>query len=810
MWETYFAKGLSVFPVTPMTKTPEIKWSEYRTRMPKQEEIKEWSAGNYNIGVVCGAISGNLIVIDFDNPELFELVFPNIKGKTWVVKTPRPGVHVYFRTDRPLRGRNYNFAKIQVKGEGGYVLAPPSVHPNGNKYEFLEGCSPNDCEISVVKSENFFEALEKRLSELGFKLDFREEVSETEDITPGDPIWVRKMLEGVPEGERDECAIRLASYYCNVKHMAPQAVEAILLNWNTRNRPPVPNAENWVKTKVNSALKGGYVYTRNDALIRKYEEVEEEPEKEKIISQILDGDAVKFILKHVETKVKHDFSVAKTLLLSCATSFTSSPVNVFVRGPPSIGKTYVTRNISRYFPNAILIMGMSPKTIVHEYSFYSKEDDAYIVDLWHKILIFLEEPSNAVYEILRPLMSHDSNEVIYKWVEQRKNQQKTVKAIIRGWPVFIFLGTTAKLIEDLASRGIHVTPIMSGNKWVSAVILKGEIYSKPFEFIDEEDVVFNAIREHMRRVLEYCVTRQLGVIIPYATEIVEKLSKMWFAKMPRAARDVNILFDMIAGSAVLNVFRRMILRFSGNNRWYNYIIATKEDLENAISIWSEALPASISGVNSTQYELYALIKELASDPNPQELTAKFIYTKWMERFPDKPLSAETIRKYLQVLEDRGLVVSEKSERGNKTLYYPMNSISDDISELVNIENYFDVNKLHRWFDSLNGGKEIYIVYDGAVIDARNITDKQKQFILKNILNINISADINVSSEKEAVIEENKAGKDWERWEKVGNPTANDAVSSENLYNDADGTGTKSSNAHIENFGGEFMDESKEA
>jgi DNA-binding PadR family transcriptional regulator len=215
-------------------------------------------------------------------------------------------------------------------------------------------------------------------------------------------------------------------------------------------------------------------------------------------------------------------------------------------------------------------------------------------------------------------------------------------------------------------------------------------------------------------------------------------------------------------------------------------------------------------VNSTQYELYVLIKELASDPNPQELTAKFIYTKWMERFPDKPLSAETIRKYLQVLEDRGLVVSEKSERGNKTLYYPMSSISDNVAELVDIEKYFDVNKLHGWFDSLNGGKEIYLVYDGAVIDARKMTDRQKEFILKNILNINVSSDINVSSEKEAVIEENKAGKDWERWEKVGNPTANDAVSSENLYNDADRTGTKSSNAYIENFGGEFMDESKEA
>jgi hypothetical protein len=729
MWDVYVAKDLSVFPITPMTKTPEVKWSEYRSRKPKKEEIEKWKSGNYSIGVVCGAISGNLVVIDFDNPELFQLVFPKAKGSTWVVNTPRPGIHVYFRTDKPIRGRNYNFAKIQVKGEGGYVLAPPSIHPNGNKYEFMEGCSPDDCDIAVVKSEDFFQSLENKLTELGFKTSFKEEISEGEETSPGDPAWVRKMLEGVKEGERDECAIRLASYYCNVKHMAPQAVEAILLNWNTRNDPPVPDADNWIKAKVSSAIRGGYVYTRNDPLIRQYNETEEEPEKERIINNMLDTDAVKFIINHLGYKVKYDLDVAKILLLAAGTSFTKNPVNVFVRGPPSIGKSYVTKNVMRYFSNSVLLMGMSPKTIVHEYSSYSKEEDAYIVDLWHKIMIFLEEPSQAVYEILRPLMSHDADSVVYKWVEQRKTRQKTMKAIIRGWPVFVFLGTTAKLLEDLASRGVHVTPIMSGDKWVAAVNLKGELYSKPFYYVDEDDLVYHAIVEYLNRAMEYCMTRRLGVVIPYANQITEKISKLWFAKIPRSSRDITMLFDMIAGSAVINVFRRNILRVRGVNDWHNYVIATKEDLENAMLVWLESLPASISGVNQAQYELYKLIKEI---PVGEELTTKYIYTKWMERFPDKPLSAETIRKYLYVLEERGLVVSEKNT-SNRVVFYPVQIQNFQMGDLINIENYFDIIHLEEWINSLNGGREMYFVCKGVAFDVKTLTEEQKNVILDNII-----------------------------------------------------------------------------
>ena len=731
MWDLYVEKRLSVFPVTPLTKTPEVKWTEYRARMPKKEEIEKWKKENHNVGIVCGAISDNLVVVDFDNPELFELVFPNVRGKTWVVRTPRPGVHVYFRTDKPIRSRNYNFAKIQVKGDGGYVLAPPSIHPNGNRYEFMEDSSPDKCDIAVVKSDDFFQKLEERLRELGFKIDFKEEVSETEEQTISDPPWVRKILDGVQEGMRDECAIRLASYYCNVKHMAPQAVEAILLNWNQRNKPPVGDAEKWVRTKVMSAIRGGYVYTRHDPLVRQFSDVPEEHEVEKIINNIMSSDAVDFILNHLEKVVKHDRDTALILLLAFGTSFTRRPVNVFLRGPPSIGKTHITKNVASYFPNALLLMGMSPKTIVHEYSAYSREDDAYIVDLWHKILIFLEEPSNAVYEMLRPLMSQDSETVVYKWVEQKKNRQRTVKAIIKGWPVFVFLGTTAKLLEDLASRGIHATPNMSENKWDAAMFLKGLMFSKPFEFIYEDDLTFKAIKEYLNRVLEYSKVKQLDVVIPYAIKIVKVLKSSKFPLIPRSARDISILFGLIVGSAVLNVFRRPIIRIHGSNSWHNYVVATAEDMKNAMSIWLSNLPASLAGVTQAQYELYKLFDDFTLDVS-NELTVKYIHIKWNEKYPDKPLSAETLRKYLSVLEDRGLLVSDKNDKG-RVVYSKIDMRTLQVEALSIVETYFDENDLNEWLNSLNS-KEAYFVVDGVVFDAKNLTEAQKNKIMGHIVN----------------------------------------------------------------------------
>jgi len=705
-WNDYVNRGISVFPIIPMTKNPAVKWSVYRTRLPKKKELEEWSSENNNIGVVCGSISGNLVVIDFDNPEFFKVFFPKIANgemKTWVVETPRPGVHVYFRLDKPVRGRSYRNARIDIKGEGGYVLAPPSIHPNGGRYEFLIG--PEDgVEIAQVKSTDFFDLIERRLKELGYKVDYSEEIEAAEKtVGEGDPPYIRKMLEGVEEGMRDEVAIRLASYYLNVRKLTPAAVEAILLDWNTRNKPPMENAEEWVKYKVASALRGGYIYTLKDPLIMAFMEMDEtQKQAEEKINQILQQDVFQAILENARKRVKNDDNMLRVILLTAASSFTKNAVNVFVRGPPSIGKTYVTLNALKYFPNVITLMGMSPKTIVHEYSTYSREEDAYIVDLWHKIIVFLEEPPNSVYEILRPLMSHDKEVVEYKWVEQSSSRQKTVKSQIQGWPVFIFLGTNVTLLEDLASRGIHISPRMHEDKWKAATELKGYEYSYPFELYEDPELPI--LQGVVKRIFDYVKTKNMKVVIPFAKHIAGVLKNTNLSRFPRTARDLTTLFNLVSGSAVLNVFRRPILRIKTNGDFSNYIIASVEDLLNALPYWLEVYPASVTGVNQTQYQLYLTIKE---NVDVAMKSAKEIYMLWKEKNPDKPISYATIRKYLNALEDIGLLVSEK--QGNVTKYAPIDPlihIDEQLSKLHEV----DENAVVEWITE-TAKHEAYIIFN---------------------------------------------------------------------------------------------------
>jgi len=84
-------------------------------------------------------VSDNLSVIDCETHETFEGTIRAIEAEgvnTWLVETARGG-HVYFRTAEPLGSAKTANSLIELRGERQYVLAPPSVHPTGKSYDFL-------------------------------------------------------------------------------------------------------------------------------------------------------------------------------------------------------------------------------------------------------------------------------------------------------------------------------------------------------------------------------------------------------------------------------------------------------------------------------------------------------------------------------------------------------------------------------------------------------------------------------------------------------------------------------------------------
>ncbi len=133
--------GVAVIPVIFASKKPSVRWQQYQRRLPSQGQIARWFRPGRctNAAVVCGW--QGLTVLDFDTFANYVAwktwavavggIAERVAVETYRVKTSR-GIHVYiFVNDTPRCG---HFQFGDIKGQGGYVLIPPSIHPSGSSY----------------------------------------------------------------------------------------------------------------------------------------------------------------------------------------------------------------------------------------------------------------------------------------------------------------------------------------------------------------------------------------------------------------------------------------------------------------------------------------------------------------------------------------------------------------------------------------------------------------------------------------------------------------------------------------------------
>jgi len=149
----YCEMGFSVIPIRP-DKKPYTKWTEYQKRQATPDEIRRlWKLHpEAMIGIVTGEISG-IFVIDCDSEEAYLKAQEHLPESlvTCVAKTPR-GYHIYFLMprDKSITNAAGVISGIDVRGEGGYIIAPPSVNGNGEGYEWLPGLSIFETEPSEL------------------------------------------------------------------------------------------------------------------------------------------------------------------------------------------------------------------------------------------------------------------------------------------------------------------------------------------------------------------------------------------------------------------------------------------------------------------------------------------------------------------------------------------------------------------------------------------------------------------------------------------------------------------------------------
>lgn len=134
----YQRLGMSVIPLKPGEKTPLLpSWKEYQNRRPTEAEILAWwtKCPNANVGIVTGLISG-VAVVDLDGPEGLKQA-ESLGLKSRVSSITGRGKHLWYRTESVISNAVRTYPGIDIRGDGGYVVAPPSLHPNGQRYRFV-------------------------------------------------------------------------------------------------------------------------------------------------------------------------------------------------------------------------------------------------------------------------------------------------------------------------------------------------------------------------------------------------------------------------------------------------------------------------------------------------------------------------------------------------------------------------------------------------------------------------------------------------------------------------------------------------
>ena len=148
--KAYLMAGLSVLPANKAQKRPCLpQWSEFQTRLPTEEEVRRWFAEPREAQcLVCGKVSGNLEVIDFDNHgELYskwkDAIPVDLLARLVIEQTQSGGYHVAYRCQDEVCG-NIRLAQgerngkmmtlVETRGEGGLILCAP-----GDGYSLVQG-----------------------------------------------------------------------------------------------------------------------------------------------------------------------------------------------------------------------------------------------------------------------------------------------------------------------------------------------------------------------------------------------------------------------------------------------------------------------------------------------------------------------------------------------------------------------------------------------------------------------------------------------------------------------------------------------
>ena len=236
--------GFQVVVVPLKKKYPSVLWKQYQTERISRQQVEYWFAqGEHNLAIITGSISG-VVVVDGDSSQACEYIEENCTTTPMIVQTSK-GRHYYYRhpgAKIPNACRVFDIPPIDLRGDGGLVIAPGSMHPTGKLYHMAPGCDiANAADLPIYEEAWFPEAVKAPITE------FVRPILRFSGPTEKDAyIQAQRYVAsapGVAEGSRDNATYILACRLVRGFNLTDSEALDLLQTWNLTSTPPLDPAE---------------------------------------------------------------------------------------------------------------------------------------------------------------------------------------------------------------------------------------------------------------------------------------------------------------------------------------------------------------------------------------------------------------------------------------------------------------------------------------------------------------------------------------------------------------------------------------
>jgi len=613
----YWLKGLNV--VLLKEKKPLHEWRRWQT---ERQSVGDFEALPWDEADGFALIGGSRLenglyfsAIDFDVKNVSEEAKHKVKQAlnylpiTQIEETSSGGQHwIYFSKTKPKSASAYhNISALELIGEGKLCIMAPSAG-----YRRLNDNSP-----TVVQNleELFYQALNiaglniKTTETPNIQFWFNREDLARQPYKGKNPPCINGLLKGTCEGQRNEYAIRIASFLVNFKGLSPNYALKRLKEWNRFNSPQLNEKE--LENVVKSAVKGCYFYGCDDEILKRNCKKEECPiapktkpltdeEKERAERLLKDPKFLEYIVKYGRRRLVGEDSAIILNFVTICSGQTRYPISTILSGFSGSGKNESLRAIKP----------LIPEDWIFEFTTSTPEAIKYIGEDFSGTLIIYEAQGvkgETGSLSLRAIGEGESIETIYPIRNELTGKMELGRAKTQARN-FITTQSDIDIHPDLYRRvfkyemnhGNMLTKRVLAKKLRDAALpqsLKEILYGK------ENPIPYS--EEDFKNALTLNDWKAEVIIFPPSSLL--RLLDLAVTKEQKVALRTHIekILNFIRVLALINQKKRLTFEV-GDKR---FIVASYEDFYKALEVLQTTIQETITRLGKRQQEVLNLFEE---------------------------------------------------------------------------------------------------------------------------------------------------------------------------------------------------------